>query len=93
MGEEEHIAGLWRVFLAWHSPYLERPARAKANVPTQQRKIVFKQNMGSRERVEIELGFGSFLQTKVGIQVCGETKPIVIEGIVFCANVVYITPR
>ena len=67
MGEKELVAGLRRIFLIWHSPYLEGPTRAKANVSTQQCKIVLKKNVRSRERVEVELGFGSFLKSKVGI--------------------------
>jgi hypothetical protein len=93
VGKKKLIAGFRRIFLAWHSPYLERPARAKANVSTQQCEVVLKKDVGSGERVEVELSFGSFLQTKVGIQVCGETKPVMIEGIMFCTNVVHITPR
>jgi hypothetical protein len=61
MGEKELVAGLRRIFLVWHSPYLEGPARAEANVSAQQRKIVFTKDVRSRERVEVELGLGSFL--------------------------------
>ena len=93
MGEKQLVAGLRRILLVWHSPYLEGPACAEANVSTQQRKIILTKDVRSRERVEVELGLGSFLQAKVRIQVCGKAKPIVIERIVFCANVMYVTPR
>lgn len=61
MGEKELVAGLRQVFLVWHSPYLKGPTRAEANVSTQQCKIILKKDVRSRERVEVELGFGPFL--------------------------------
>lgn len=61
VSEKELVAGLRRIFLVWHSPYLEGPARAEANVSTQQCKIILKQDVRSRERVEVELGLGPFL--------------------------------